>query len=223
MIWLVRLYPRRWRERYGGELEQLVRDLQPGYRPAVALDLVRCALGAHLRQGVEMNVTQRRSIVRTAVIAGVVWLGLSVEILLTNVVFPAKTDDDTVAVLVSYLAVFAALFLAGFVAARAGVGRRGQALAGLAAGAVIGLLTAVTFAVVDNIWLDIVAQQQTKIDGFAHSGAASMREFINDGLIGVAVVLPIALGVFGALFGLAGGLAGRGPAQSRTGPGRTTG
>jgi hypothetical protein len=213
MIWLVRLYPRRWRERYGAELEQLVRDLQPaGFRLPVALDLARGAVSAHVQERIAMNVVRRRSIVRTAVIAGVVWLGLSVEILLSNVVFPSTTDDDAVPVVVSYLSIFAALFLAGFVVARAGAGWKGQVIAGLAAGVTIGLLTAATFAVVDNVWLDVVAQQQTKIDGFAHSGAASMREFINDGLIGVAVGLPIGLGVFGALFGLAGGLAGRAPA-----------
>jgi hypothetical protein len=218
MMWLVRLYPRRWRERYGGELEQLVRDLQPGgFRLSVALDLVKGAVAAHVRQGVVMNVVQRRSIARTAVIAGVVSLCLAVGILLSNVVFPSRTDDDAVPVVVSYLGIFAALFLTGFAVARAGAGRTGQVLAGLAAGVTIGLVVAATFAVVDNVWLDIVAQQQTKIDGFAHSGAASMREYINDGLIGVAVGLPLGLGFFGALFGLAGGLAGRGPTPTRTG------
>jgi hypothetical protein len=44
-----------------------------------------------------------------------------------------------------------------------------------------------------------------------------MREYINDGLIGVAIGLPLGLGFFGALFGLAGGLAGRGPTTTRTG------
>jgi hypothetical protein len=213
MIWLVRLYPRRWRQRYGGELEQLIRDLCPaGFRPGLALDLVKGAFAAHIRKGTEMNVVRRRSITRTAAIAGVLGLGLSVEIVLTNVVFPSKTDDDAIPVLVSYLCIFAANFLAGFVVARAGSSRRGQALAGLVVGVTVGLLAAATFAVVDNIWLDIVAQQQTKIDGFAHSGAASMRDYINDGLIGVFVFLPIALGFVGAIFGLAGGLAGRGPA-----------
>jgi hypothetical protein len=68
-----------------------------------------------------------------------------------------------------------------------------------------------TFAVVDNVWLDIVSQQQTKIDGFAHSGATSMREYINDGLLGGAVFLTVALGAFGAGLSLLGGLVGRIP------------
>jgi hypothetical protein len=69
----------------------------------------------------------------------------------------------------------------------------------------IGALTIATFAVVDNVWLDIVSQQQAKIDGFAHSGAASMRDYINNGLIGAAVFLTIALGIFGAALSLLGG------------------
>ena len=44
MIWLIRLYPARWRERYGGELEQLVRDLRPSTSTLViAVDLVKGA------------------------------------------------------------------------------------------------------------------------------------------------------------------------------------
>jgi hypothetical protein len=214
MIWLVRLYPKGWRARYGDELEQLVRDLQPA-GPRLALDLVRGAIGMHL-QGIAMDTVRRRSILRTLAIAGVVWLGISVEILLSNVVFPSTGDDDTVPVLISYLCIFGAMFLAGFLAARAGAGRWMQIAAGALAGALIGLLSAATFAVVDNVWLDIVAQQPNKIDGFARSGAASMRDYINQGLIGVAVGLPLGLGFFGALFGLAGGLAGdrRAPASA---------
>ena len=145
---------------------------------------------------------------RTAIIAGVVWLGASIEILLSNVVFPSPDDDDTIPVLAAYLCVFAGLFLAGLLAARAGASRPVQIAAGVAAGMAIGLLTTASFAVVDNVWLSVVAQQPNKLEGFAHSGAASMRDYINQGLIGVAVFLPLGLGVFGALFGLAGGLAG---------------
>jgi hypothetical protein len=158
-----------------------------------------------VKEGLPVNVT-RRAVGWTALIAVVVWLGLAVEIVLTNVVFPTTGDDDAVSVLLSYLCVFAALLLVGLMAARAGVGSRGQVLAGALAGAVIGLLTVATFAVVDNVWLDIVARQQPKIDGFAHSHAASMRDYINSGLAGTAVGLPIMLGIIGAVLGLAGGL-----------------
>jgi hypothetical protein len=216
MIWLIRLYPASWRERYGGELEQLVRDLRPSTSTvAIAVDLVKGALHAQVQQGIDMQIGDRRAIRRGTLIAGTIWLGLSVEILVANVVLPSKSDDDAVAVLTSYLCIFAALFLTGMLAARDGAGRRGQVLAGLVAGAMIGALTTGTFAVVDNLWLDVVAQQQSKIDGFAHSGAGSMREFINHGLIGVAVFLTVGLGALGAALSWAGGLVGREPLLPR--------
>jgi hypothetical protein len=212
MSWLIRLYPIRWRERYGGELEQLVRDLRPSTSAVIiAVDLVKGALDAHVQQGIDVQAWDRKAIKRGMLIAGTVWLGLSAEILISNVVLPSKTDDDALSVLISYLCIFAALFLTGMLAARDGAGRKGQVLAGLVAGSMIGALTAATFAVVDNVWLDVVAQQQSKIDGFAHSGAGSMREFINHELIGIAVFLTAGLGVLGAALSWAGGLVGREP------------
>jgi hypothetical protein len=88
----------------------------------------------------------------------------------------------------------------------------GVAVSGAVAGAVIGLLTIGTFFVVDNVWLDIVSRQQTKIDGLAHSGGGSMRDYINAGLAGAAILLPIMLASFGAILAIGGG----GLAQWRT-------
>jgi hypothetical protein len=208
---LIRLYPAWWRRRYGAELEQLVYDMRPSTSwLALATDLILGAVEAHIQQGLDMQTTDRKAIMRGVLIAGIVWVGLSVEVVLSNVVFPSKSDNDTVSVLVSYLCVFAALFLTGALAAKADASRKGQVLAGLIAGAMIGALTITTFAVVDNVWLDTVSQQQTKIDGFAHSGAASMRDYINNGLIGGAVFLTVALGVFGAALSLLGGSVGAG-------------
>jgi len=210
--WLIRLYPARWRERYGRELEQLVQDLRPSRSAvAIAFDLVKGALRAHAQREFDMQRSDWTAIRRAALIAGTIWLGLSAEILLSNVVFPSRTDDDAIPVLVSYLCIFAALFLTGLLAARAGAGRRTQVLAGVIAGSLIGALTVASFAVADNVWLDIVAQQQTKIDGFARSGAGSMREYINHQLIGTAVGLTVGLGVFGAALAWAGGSVGHQP------------
>jgi hypothetical protein len=206
---LIRLYPTRWRQRYGAELEQLVYDLRPSTsRAALVVDLVRGAFDAHIQQGLDMQTMDRRAVKRGILIAGIMWVGLSVEILLTNVVFPSKSDNDSIPVLLSYLCVFAALFLTGVLAGKNDASRTGQLLAGLITGAMIGALTVATFAVVDNVWLDVVSQQHTKIDGFAHSGAASMRDYINSGLIGAAVFLTIAFGVFGAALSLLGGFVG---------------
>lgn len=215
MTWLIRLYPGRWRERYGGELEQLVADLGPDGSPvSIAADLVKGAFVAHVREGMEMPGADRRAIRRGALIAGATWLGLSVEIVITNVVAPSTTDDDAVLVLLSYLGVFAVLFLSGKLAARDGAGRTGQLLAGLVAGALIGALTTATFAVVDNVWLDVVAQQPAKIDGFAQSGAGSMRAYVNHGLIGTAVFFTAGFGVAGAVLSRWGGLLDRTPLPS---------
>lgn len=46
MRWLVRLYPRRWRKRYGGELEAMLEQTSP--TPRIMLDLVGGALDARL-------------------------------------------------------------------------------------------------------------------------------------------------------------------------------
>jgi hypothetical protein len=212
MSWLIRLYPSKWRERYGGELEQLVHDLRPTRsRAAIAVDLVKGAVDAHVQQGIAVRIADRRAVKRGTLIASIVWLGLSTEIVIVNVVLPSTADDEAVSVLVSYLSIFAALFLTGMLAAREGAGRKGQVLAGLVAGSMIGALTAATFAVVDNVWLDIVARQQSKIDGFTHSSADTMREYINHGLIGTAVFLTVGLGVLGAALSWAGGVVGRDP------------
>jgi hypothetical protein len=211
---LVRLYPARWRERYGPELDQLVDDLRPTRpRRALALNLVRGAIDAHVQEGLAMLSTDRRAVSRGALVAGVVWLGLSVDIVLSNVVFPAKADNDGVSVVVSYLCVFAALGLVGALAARAGAGRRGQLLAGIVAGAMIGALTIATFAVVDNVWLDVVARQPQKVEGLARGGGGSMRGYINEGLLAGGALLTVGLGAVGALLSLAGGLVGRRPAK----------
>jgi hypothetical protein len=114
-------------------------------------------------------------------------------------------------VLGSYLGVFVALGFTGVLAARAGAGRRGMVLAGLVAGLLIGLVIITTFIVVDNVWLDIVSRQQTKIDGFASSGESSMRAYINHGLIGPGVLFILGFGGLGAAFGLIGGLISRRP------------
>src|SRR5690606_28617362 len=45
---LVRLYPRAWRRRYGAGLEALLDEMPAS--PAVVLDVVRGAAGAHVRQ-----------------------------------------------------------------------------------------------------------------------------------------------------------------------------
>lgn len=221
MRWLVRLYPARWRQRYGAELEKLVSDLRATTSPTrISVDLVKGAISVHLHHGLGVRGWNWGVIRRGVLIAGAVWLALSVENLLANVVFPAP-DDSSVAIVVSYLCVFAALASIGWLAARGGATRRVQAIAGAAAGVLIGALTIGTFAVIDNVWLGIVSRQPQKIEGFAHSGAASMRAYVNHGLIGPAVFAVIFFGIAGAVLGAFGGMVGeRSSGSAATAPGR---
>jgi hypothetical protein len=206
MKYLIRLYPTHWRQRYGAEVSRLLDDLgplSPRARLSAGVDLMRGALAAHLETaGSPVRVAVRRAIL----VAVVVWAALSVEIVLTNVVFPTTRDDDAVSFLSCYLAVFAALGLTGALAAQVTNGWRTCALAGAVAGAIIGASTIATFVVVDNAFLGIVSQQQGKIDGLAGSGMTSMRAYVNVSLLLGLVVLTGFLALVGAGLGAAGGL-----------------
>jgi hypothetical protein len=144
---------------------------------------------------------------RAVVVAAVVWLALSVEIVLSNVVFvPVPDDDDGVWAIAGYGLVFAALMIIGRHAARIGGGSGVQALSGAVAGALIGSFIAGTFFAVYNVFLTTVAKQQSKIDGLAQSGMTSMREYLNASLVGPLVFWTVAFAVFGAVFALVGGM-----------------
>lgn len=209
MKYLIRLYPAQWRRRYGAEVSRLLDDLAPmplGARLSTGLDLLRGAFAVHLETaGSPMRLAVRRAIL----VAVVVWTALSVDIVLTNVVFPTGQDDDAISVLICYLAVFAALGLTGALAAQVATGWRTYALAGAVAGAVIGAATVATFLVVDNAFLGIVGRQQAKIDGLAGSGMTSMRVYVNVSLLLGSVVLTGFLALAGAGLAAVGGLAAR--------------
>jgi hypothetical protein len=204
---LLRLYPAWWRDRYGAEMAALLDDLPRRARLRTALDLVRGALDARFALTKEsgMATPTGRSIRIAILLALGIWVVLSVDIVLTNVVFPQPQGDDTVDVLLGYFAVFATLGTVGFLAARRGARTLTVALCGAIAGALTGLLSIGTFFVVDNVWLDIVSRQQSKIDGLARSGGGSMRDFINSGLTGAAIGLPLILAAFGVVLAVGGG------------------
>jgi hypothetical protein len=205
LLWL---YPARWRRRYGEEVRQVLEDLEPmrpRQRVRMAWDLVSGAADAHLRAAAPKGSATGAALRRALIIAGVVWAGLTVEIVLSNVVFASTEDNDGASVLIAYLAVFAALATVGVLAARVTSDWRVFALAGGAAGVAIALLTIGTYVVVDNVFLGIVGQQQVKIDGLARSGFASMRTYINLSLLTGLVALSTFLGLAGAGLGVLGG------------------
>ena len=220
MRWLLALYPRRWRDRYGHEMSQLVDDLRPTStraRIAVAFDLLVGAWEARVSSEgpVESRHPTGNPLWRGVLVALVVWVGLSVEIVLSNVVFPSRDDNDAVSVLISYLCVFVALGMTGIFVARTGRDWRAAAAAGAVAGALIGALTIGTFFFVDNVFLDTISQQQSKIDGLARSGQTSMRAYVNTGLAGAAVGLTIFFSLVGAVLAAVAGYASRPQDPSR--------
>ena len=221
MTALVRLYPRRWRQRYGAEFEQLLADLtdsggRAGWR--VALDVARGALDAHIHGRYGMRRLFAVPAVRRGIFDGVILSVLiAVDVVLTNVVFPAgpdESDSDPEYVwqnLATY-AVLALLLVA--IGARAGRARSASggrmprpaagAVGGGVAGVVIAVLVTLTFVVVNNAFLSIVSRQHDKRVAFAASGWSSMRAYLTvEQLLG-GVFLVVALGLVGATLGLLG-------------------
>jgi hypothetical protein len=203
---LLRLYPASWRHRYGTEMSRLLDDL--GSMPArrrltTAVDLLRGALDAHLTR----TESHMQAVRRGSVVAVVVWLALSVEIVLSNVVYPTVSDNDSVSVLIGYLGVFAALVVTGAWCARTSTSLRTVAVAGAVTGALIGILTIGTYFFIDNVFLETISHQQTKIDGLARSGMSSMRAYVNSGLALGLVTLAVFLAVAGAALAVLGALA----------------
>jgi hypothetical protein len=148
-----------------------------------------------------MTSVPARAIRRGAIIAAIAWVPWATGIVLTNVVFPARQDHDGLWVPIGYLFVFAALALAGLSHTS---GRR-RVTAGAAAGAIFGLLTIATFALVDNLFLQIVGQQQAKIEGLRDSGMTSMRAYINSSLVPAGVVMTLEFAVLGIVLAAVAG------------------
>jgi len=210
--WLIRLYPRAWRERYGDEFEQLVNDVSshsPHWRAIV--DVGRGALDAHLRETFRMRRIWADPVLRRGIFDGLIIAGLiAVDVVLTNVVFPQGPDesDSDPEYLLRYLAelsILAMLLVAIGARARR---RQDNAMAGIRAGAAAGVviagLTTIIFLVVNNIFLNIVSQQHDKRLAFAASGWSSIRAYLTVQQLGGAVFLIPALGLVGAVLGLVG-------------------
>jgi hypothetical protein len=208
--WLIRLYPRRWRERYRDELAQLVADLcatRSHWR--LTADIARGALDAHLHEGVGMkrfDVAWRRGVLDGLAVAA----ALAVLVVFTNVIFPPGPDesDSDPEYLWQYLATLAilgALLIAIGARARRHAGTAISGMkAGAAAGAVIAALVTLTFLVVNNLFLDIVSHQHDKRIAFAGSGWTSMRAYLTVTQIEGGLFLVPALAVVGAALGLLG-------------------
>src|SRR5262245_30767453 len=112
MSWLVRLYPRGWRERYGEEYAQLLADLAGQRRWWLVFDVGRGAVDAHLRGRFGVRRFFADPAVRRGILDGLIVSGLlAVLAVLTNVVFPGGPDesDSDPEYLWQYLATLAVL------------------------------------------------------------------------------------------------------------------
>ncbi|HXO19150.1 MAG TPA: hypothetical protein VOA87_04410 [Thermoanaerobaculia bacterium] len=147
----------------------------------------------------------------------VLGLVLSAAVVAINVVLPLLPEAasplrqavEGISEAAGWLGVLALWGVAGFFAWR----RHGTLAAALKAGALVSLLSMgmvmLTFALVDNLFLDLVSRQPEKLWGFQHSEYHSMRAYINHGLLrGLFFALPVMAAVGAALGGL-GGLAAR--------------
>ncbi|HEY4025312.1 MAG TPA: hypothetical protein VGO86_02685 [Candidatus Dormibacteraeota bacterium] len=131
-----------------------------------------------------------------------------IDIVWSNVIVPGHESDSEYQGL--YLALFAGLLVyfaaSGFVAARLGSSILAAIVTGLVTATVSIGIALLTFIVVDNLFLDVVMQQPDKAHGFAHSGLASARDYVNQGnVLGFVTAMPMAATI-GACCGLVGGL-----------------
>jgi hypothetical protein len=217
MNWLIKLYPRGWRERYGDEFATLVADVSgPRRRLSLAWDIMGGAIDAHLQGRYAMTRLFADPTVGRGLFDGFMVSGLiAVFVVLTNVVFPggpqeSDADPEYVTQYLITLAVLAGLFT--LIGARArrradATGRDGMlagAKAGATAGAVIATMITLTFLAINNLFLDIVSRQHDKRVAFIASGWTSMRAYLTVTQLRGAVVLIPVLAVVGAVLGLLG-------------------
>ena len=159
---------------------------------------------------------------RSVLLYAAAWSALlSVAVVLTNVVFPtpAESDDEYTG---WYIVLFLGLLLVFAVGGLVASERTHPVRSGAVTALIMLGMTMLTFAVVDNVFLDIVSQQIDKVNAFQHQTTyTNMRDFINSGLLAGAVfVLPVAA-VFGGLLGACGVLVRRvlTPGSPLTSPG----
>ncbi len=211
---LIRLYPRRWRERYGEEFIDVIAALgDHRSRAGVTWDICRGALDAHLygRYGMRRYFTDLA--VRRGVYDGLIIAALSaVLIIITNVVLPQgpnESDSDPEYLIQSLvlLAIISAMFVAvGARGRRRAHGPSAGVRAGSAAGALLAACVTLTFIVVNNLFLSTVSQQHDKRINFAASGWTSIRAYLTiTQLKGALILIPVTA-IAGALLGLLGAL-----------------
>jgi len=213
MTRLLGLYPRWWRERYGAEFTELVADMSAsGHHLWLVMDITRGALDAHLRGRSGMRNYRADAALRRGTYDGVIIAGvLAVLVVAANVVFPSgpQESDGDPEYLLGYLAGATTMAIVLIAIGARARHRSDTTLAGAkggaAAGFVIAVLVTLTFLAVNNLFLDIVAQQHDKRVAFADSGWSSMRAYLNLTQLHGALFLIPGASLTGAVLGFLGG------------------
>jgi hypothetical protein len=203
---LIRLYPARWRRRYGAEMARLLDDLAPlsrGARLRIAFDVLLGALDARLSRDFDAGTGAVRAIGVAVGAAVVGWVPVGALIYLATVVFPSS-NDTTPWFPAGFLYLMVAFPVIGAVASRACARPWSWPLAGAAAGIVMAALVSATFAWVDKAFFGVVSEEQ--IQGFRSSGMTSLRDFINLSLEHQVLGSAIMLTVIGVLMGTIGAI-----------------
>ena len=204
---LIRLYPARWRERYGQEVTWLLEDLSPlsrGARLRIGLDLLRGAADARLSGDFHRPGGAARAIGVSSGATVLGWLPVGALIVL-GTVFPSGLFGG-IATIGGFFYLMGLFLAIGAIASRACARPRpGTWLAACtASGTLMAVLFSATYAVIDNAYLGIVSRDPEQIAAFRASGMTSMRDFINVSLEHQVIVGFVVCVVIGVLMGMVG-------------------
>lgn len=146
-------------------------------------------------------------------LGALVGLLLSFAVLISNVVVPwfvgHPSPDNGFSESIGWFIVIAAVCWVGFLKVRRTSRIRDSASAGAVISFVAFAMAMITFLIIDNVFLSIVAQQPEKVWLFEHSRFPNMRSYLNHtNLRAFWTALPV-ITLFGAICGLVGGYLNR--------------
>ena len=199
-----------------GDRECISGDLLEEYR-----EVVLPTLGT--RRAHIWYAEQVLSFIGDATIGLALGVVLSIAVVLTNIALPELNINVSSSVVFDWAVrgtIFVMFGAAGFLACR----RTGAFGSSVRAGATVALVSIgvvmLTFVLMDNLFLGIVARQPAKVLLFRHSNFTNIRAYINFQHARALIVVLPACTVLGGLCGAAGGTVSKigamfRPAQSR--------
>jgi len=202
---LLKLYPKRFQERFGEEMIQTFKDQYREEKIGLSfwINTLVDETGNIFRE--HFNLWNGGdSPMRKYSFGLIVSAIMVVAIVLTNVVFPQYFTDDYPAVGLMYLLYFIAFGITGYLSVK----EKDGLIRGTKSGAIMGftvmIIMIATYFIIDNLFLDIVSKQPEKIAYFQNGRFKTMRDSINFGLLKGLIFGSIMGTVFGAIFGTIG-------------------